>query len=145
MVTHDRARLIFHGAIVMLVGLLCGLPAVTEVGEGALRQWHTAHEALIMIGVWLLAMSSVLPALVLERREASGLIWSLLAMGYGLMTALLVAALAGVRAFEPGSSPASIIAFAASSIGILGSVVATALTLMGARAGHRSNDSDPGR
>jgi hypothetical protein len=145
MATNERARLIFHGAIVMLVGLLCGLPAVTESGSGELRQWHTAHEALIMVGVWLLAMSSVLPALVLERREASGLIWSLLAMGYGLTIALVVAALGGVRAFEPGTSPASIIAFSASNIGILGSVVATALTLMGARAGHRTSDRDPSR
>jgi len=26
----DRPRLIFHGAVVLLIGLLCGLPTVVE-------------------------------------------------------------------------------------------------------------------
>src|SRR5690349_24989935 len=36
---------------------------------------HSAHEALIMMCVWILAMSAVLPTLVLPRREAAGLVW----------------------------------------------------------------------
>jgi len=54
------------------------------------RFWHTAHEALIMIGIWMLAASSVRSALVLDRREAMALVWSFLAMSYGLMTALVM-------------------------------------------------------
>ena len=79
MANSDRLRVVFHGAVVVLVELLCGLPAVTESASESMRLWHTAHEALIMIGVLLLATSSVLPVLVLPRREASGLIWSLIA------------------------------------------------------------------
>jgi hypothetical protein len=72
MAINDRARLIFHGAIVLLAGLLCGYPTVVESlgGEESVRLWHTAHEALIMMGIWILAMSSVRPALVLGRRGA---------------------------------------------------------------------------
>jgi hypothetical protein len=88
MARDDRARLVFHGAIVLLVGLLCGLPTVIEAMHESERFWHTAHEALIMMGVWMLAASSMLPALVLQRREAAGLVWSFLAMGYSFATAL---------------------------------------------------------
>ena len=77
----NRPRLIFHGAVLLLVGLFCGIPTAVETIDGAARAWHTAHEALIMMGIWLLAESSVLPALVLEEREGSVLVWSLIAMG----------------------------------------------------------------
>jgi hypothetical protein len=143
MASADRTRLIFHGAIVLLVGLLCGLPTVIESSTEGVRFWHTAHEALIMMGIWMLAASSVLPALVLGRREAWGLVWSLLAMGYGFMTALVIGGVIGVSPFSPGGTPAAFTAFLAATIGILGAVLAAALTLMGARAALKSTTPDP--
>lgn len=132
----DRPRLIFHGAIVLLVGLLCGYPTVAESlgGDESVRLWHTAHEALIMMGIWILAMSSVLPALVLARRESAGLVWSLLAMGYGFMIALVIGGVTGTTSFEPGHTVASMTAFTGSAVGILGALLATGLTITGARA-----------
>jgi hypothetical protein len=136
MASNDRARLIFHGAIVLLAGLLCGYPTVVETlgADESVRLWHTAHEALIMMGIWILATSSVLPALVLGRREAVGLVWSLLAMGYGFMVALVIGGVTGTTSFAPGKTVPSVIAFSGSAIGILGALLATGLTLMGARA-----------
>lgn len=137
----DRKRIIFHGAVVVLVGLLCGLPAVTEAGNESARLWHTAHEGLIMIGILLLALSSVMPTLVLERREAAGLVWSLLATGYGLMTGLILQGITGARAFGPTTSPVLMIAFIGNATGMFGSVVATSLTIMGARAAQRAAET----
>ena len=134
MVNTDRVRLIFHGAVVLLVGLLCGLPTVVESIDETVRFWHTAHEALIMVGVWMLAASSVLPSLVLSPRETAALLWSFRALGYGFMTALVLGGVIGVSPFEPGGTPVAMIAFVAAVIGIGGAVIATALTLMGARA-----------
>jgi len=128
----ERLRVIVHGAIVLLVGLLCGLPTVPE--EEPMRLWHTAHEGLISIGIMMLAISSAMPLLVLERRESRALIWSLLAMGYGLMTGLLIQGVTGEHAFGPSSSPVLMIAFIGNATGILGSVLSTSLTIMGARA-----------
>jgi len=130
----DRPRLIFHGAIVLLVGLLAGLPTVVESINESGRFWHTAHEALIMMGIWMLAASSVLPALVLERGERTALLRSLLVMGYGFSVALVIGGAVGANAFEPGGTPATFTAFVAAVAGIGGAFVATALTLMGARA-----------
>ena len=133
MTNTDRLRLIFHGAIIVLIGLLAGLPTTVEVINGSERFWHTAHEALIMVGVFLLAASSVVPALVLERRERSFLVWSFLAMGYGFAIALTIGGIVGANAFEPGDSPARFTAFIAAILGIAGAFLATGLTLMGAR------------
>ncbi|HST08009.1 MAG TPA: hypothetical protein VLJ83_07540 [Gemmatimonadaceae bacterium] len=137
MTNTDRLRLVFHGAIVVLIGLLAGLPTTVEVINGSERFWHTAHEALIMIGIFLLAASSVVPALVLERRERSFLIWSFITMGYGFVVALIIGGVAGANAFEPGDSPAKFTAFVAAIVGIAAAFLATGLTLMGARAALR--------
>jgi hypothetical protein len=128
----SRMRVVTHGAIVLLVGLLCGIPTVPE--EEPMRLWHTAHESLIMIGILMLAVSSILPILVLEKREARALVWCLLCTGYGLMIGLILQAIAGHHAFGPSTSPVLMIAFIGSTIGMLGSVLTASLTLMGARA-----------
>jgi len=134
MTNRDRVRVIFHGGVVLLVGLLCGYPAVAEAvaGDESMRLWHTAHEGLMMAGILLFAVSSVLPSLALGRREASGLFWSLLATAYGLTTGLVLQGIIGAGAFGPGRSPATMIAFAGNATGIFGSMVAAALTVMGA-------------
>ena len=142
MPTHYRLRVVFHGAVVLLVGLLCGLPTATEAGNESARLWHLAHESLIMIGVWLLATASLLPLLVLEKREASALVWSLVLTVYGFMPALLIEGITETRAFQPTTSPVLLIAFLGNVIGILGSVVTAALLLMGARAALKAGRSD---
>lgn len=139
MASTDRQRLIFHGAIVLLVGLLCGLPTAVEDMNGSARHWHTAHEALIMMGIWMLTASSVFPALVLERRKAAAFVWSFLVMGYGFMTALVLGGIIGATPFEPGGTPATFAAFLAAVAGILGAIFATVLTAMGARVALRTD------
>jgi hypothetical protein len=131
---NDRLRLIFHGAVVLLVGLLSGVPTVVESINESGRFWHTAHEALIMMGIWMLAVSSLFAVRVLERRERAALFWSLIVMGYGFSVALVLGGAVGANAFEPGGTPATFTAFVAAVLGIGGAFVATALTLMGARA-----------
>ena len=132
MANSDRMRVIFHGAVVMLVGLLCGIPTVDE--EEPARLWHTARESLILIGILLLAMSSVLQFLALPKREAKALVWSLLATGYGLMTGLVIQGIMGMHAFSPSTNPVLMFAFTANLTGMLGSVLTASLTIMGARA-----------
>ena len=143
MVDTDRLKLIFHGAIVLLVGLLSGLPTAVEAIDESARFWHTAHEALIMMGVWMLAASSVRSALVLDKREAAVLLWSFLAMGYGFMIALVLGGVLGVSPFAPGGTPATFIAFLSAVVGILGAFVATAVTLIGVRGARDSRVAGP--
>jgi hypothetical protein len=136
MTDNNRVRVVFHGAVVMLVGLLCGLPTVNE--EEPARLWHTAHESLILIGILLFAMSSVLPLLTLPKRESTALVWALLATGYGLMVGLVLQAITGQHAFGPSSNPVLMFAFVANATGMFGSVLTASLTIMGARVPARA-------
>lgn len=92
MINELRARIVYHGAIVLFVGLLCGFAAVAELSSEQVRLWRSAHLGLVVTGIWLFATASILPALVLGRRETSVLFWSLLATAYGFMTAVIIEA-----------------------------------------------------
>jgi len=132
---NERGQLIFHGAAVLFVGLLCGLVAVAEEAAKSLPQvWRAAHSALLLAGVWLLTTGAIFPHLVLAPREKAGLIWSLLATAYGFTTAVTVQAATGVRAIGPGESPATVVAFAGNVVAVVGGLLAGLLTLAGAWA-----------
>jgi hypothetical protein len=55
-------------------------------------------------------------------------------VGYGFTVALVIGGVIEASAFEPGGTPATFAAFVAAVIGILGAILATVLTLVGARA-----------
>ncbi|HWH03826.1 MAG TPA: hypothetical protein VN674_09060 [Gemmatimonadales bacterium] len=135
-----RLRVTLHGAVVILIGLFCGFPTVVE--SDSERYWHTAHEALILTGTLMLAVSAVMSHLVLAKREALGLFWALLATGYGLSVGTVLQGILGQHAFGPSSSPMVMIAFIANAIGIGGSVIATALVVMGAGAALKASPND---
>jgi hypothetical protein len=137
MIDNTRERLIFHGAVVLCIGLLCGYPAVMERSDLPFRVWHAAHMNLLTTGIWMLAVAGAQPALALEKREAYGLLWSLMAAGYGLMLATPFEAYTGMRAIEPAGPPANLLGFLCNAIAILGALLASLLTVMGARAALR--------
>ena len=134
-----RLRLILHGGIILLAGLLCGLPTAVESLQGdAVRLWHTAHEALIMMGVWMLASTAVVPLVTLPEVEARWLPRCLVAMGYGFLVALILGSAVGVSPFSPGHTPLSMLAFVAAVVGIAGAIFGALLTIRGAAASLRA-------
>ena len=142
----ERLLLVLHGAGILLLGLLSGLPAVAEEMAGTQpTTWRAAHGALLLAGVWLLASAGVLPLLVLPPRQRGALAWALLATGYAFTAAVLIQAVTGVRALSPQGSMSSWIAFAANLITVACGVLAALLTFLGARGALRSPSSNVGR
>lgn len=130
-----RSLLALHGAVVLLLGLLSGLPAVSEELAGLQpTTWRAAHGALLLAGVWLLATSALLPSLVLPPRQRKALTWSLLTMAYAFATAVLIQAMTGVRALAPHATASSWIAYLANLATVPSGVLAAVLTLLGARS-----------
>jgi hypothetical protein len=127
-----QRRLVLHGAIILLIGLLCGYAAVIEETSRSGRVWTAAHSALLMLGVWLLASAAVLPLLDLPRREWEALLLSLTGGAYSFMTAVVIQAATGVRAISPDVSGISRVAFAANLLAVLGTFLAASLTILGA-------------
>ncbi len=134
MATNIRERLIFHGAIVMLVGLLFGFLAVLGLLDEAFRGWRAAHLSLTATGIWILVMAAISPSLVLEKREFSAFVWSLLAAGYGFMMASPIQAITGVKAIQPTGPLSNWVAFIANTIGLSGAMLVVLLTIKGAHA-----------
>jgi hypothetical protein len=81
---------------------------------------------------------------VLEKRESSGLLWSLIVAGYSFMTAVIIQAITGVRAVSLDVSPVSRIAFVANILAVLASLLAAALILSGAYHGLRATQRSRG-
>lgn len=127
-----QRRLVFHGAVTFMAGLLCGLPSVVELSVRSVPMWQAAHGALLLLGVWLIAMAAVWPVLRLAGRERSGLMWSLVAAAYSFMVAVIVQAITGVRAVSPDAEGLGLVAFAANLVAVLSSFLAAALTIAGA-------------
>lgn len=127
-------RLAAHGSVIMLVALVCGLASVIEVSSGTARMWQAAHSALLIMAVWMFAQAALLRILVLKDSETAALSWALVFTGYSLAFAAIVQAITGVRALSPSTSIVHMSVFIANLLVVLGSVLAAALTLMGARS-----------
>src|ERR1700688_1639335 len=92
----SQLRLIFHGAIFMLVTMIVGffeffllsLPhAFDEPVRQSLRQWHAI---LMTTGIWMIATGAGLPLLELTSRGISWLVWMLVISGYTFILSLIV-------------------------------------------------------
>ena len=136
-----QLQTLLHGAIVLLVGLLCGIPFGAAVGnawgEEAVRAWRVAHSGGAMIGLMLIAIGAVLPRLLLGDRAASVLAWSLVASAYSFTLGLVVAATAGVRGLGATGPPLNWVVFVAYMVGSLGVLLSVVLMIRGAYAALR--------
>jgi hypothetical protein len=129
----ESGLLILHGAAILLLGLLSGLPAVAEELAGTQpTTWRAAHAALLLAGVWLLASGPALAYLVLPPRQRRALCWSLLGAGYAFSAAVLIQATTGVRALSPHGTVSSWLAYLANLATVLTGILAALLTMLGA-------------
>jgi hypothetical protein len=138
-----QRRLVLHGAIILLVGLLSGYLAVFEEVSRGGRTWQAAHAALMLTGVWLIATAAVLPLLELPPRERKAFLLSLTGGAYSFVTAVLIQAVTSVRAISPDVSGISLVAFAANLLAVLGTILAASLTILGAWNGLRASRRAP--
>jgi hypothetical protein len=130
-----QLQILLHGLVVLLVGLLCGVPygrAIThDWGEEAVRAWRVAHFGLVVGGIWLMVVASVSNLLVLTTRTSALLVYSAVTSAYGFTVALVVAAIAGVRGLELAGPALNIIAFLANSVAAVASLVSVGVMLFG--------------
>jgi len=141
-----QRQILFHGLIVVLVGLLCGVPygrAITQGwGEEAVRGWRLAHFSLVFGGVWLLVVAAVSHLLVLSRRGIAILVGSVVTSGYAFTVALVVGAIGGVRGLEATGSALNFVAFAGNIVASIASLAWIVVSLVGAVRALREGDTD---
>lgn len=136
MISLNRARLVFHGAVVLLFSLLCGLPLFIAVQQGwgdeAIRFWRSTHVGLAAVGVWSIATGAVLRYLVLGARGASLLSWSVILSNYAISVAILIRAVAGPLNLDVAAFPFRELVAAFRDLSAVAGFVAVIVTLRGA-------------
>ncbi len=79
--------LIFHGAIITLIGLFSGLiywqTIVRNKKPEVIRSWRIAHVFLVIEGMFIVTVGLVIPHLVLSDLVVRVLVWMISSSGYG--------------------------------------------------------------
>jgi hypothetical protein len=142
-----RARpetMIFHGAVVILLGLLAGFPyalVITGSLVSSERAWRMAHLEGVLNGLLVIAVAAVWDRLSLDGWKRDVLAWSLVLMAYGNVVASVIGATFSVRGLEPGGSPSNMLVYLLFMLAVVGIVVGLGLVVAGARKRRRSGAS----
>jgi hypothetical protein len=101
-------HLAFHGAIVLLFGLLLGAPYARAIKRGdaahIVNSWRVAHLSLPIGAVLMLAVAALLPALVVSAPVQWIIAVALIVSAYGFCLSTPLAAITGQRGLEAGGS-----------------------------------------
>ena len=128
-------QLLFHGAIVLLIGSLSGIPygsAITQKkDEEVVRAWRVAHSGLSMGGTTMIAFAAAIYQLEMSAIALSILVWSSVISGYGFCIALPYGAWVGHRGLSIGQTIENKIVYLGNMVGATGSLVSTLTVIFG--------------
>ncbi len=131
-----RMKMVFHGAMVVLLGLLAGFPyalVVTGDLQGSERAWRMAHLEGVLNGLVLLAVAGVADGIVLSGGQARLLAGALAVTGYANVVAAILGASFSVRGLAPGGSIVNTLVYALFMVGVVAVFLGTGLVALGAR------------
>jgi len=136
--------MIFHGAVVILLGLLAGFPyalVITGSLVSSERAWRMAHLEGVLNGLLVIVVAAVWDRLALDGWKRDVLAWSLVLMAYGNVVASVIGATFAVRGLEPGGSPSNTLVYLLFMMAVVGIVVGIGLVAEGAWKRRRSGTS----
>lgn len=135
---HLAARhLVFHGAIVLLFGLLLGAPYAKAIQRGAaahiVNSWRVAHLSLPIGATLMLATASVLSLLAVPAWMQWLVAASLIVSAYGFCVSTPLAAISGQRGLSAdGATGLGRLVYLGNMVGAVASVVAAVALLAAA-------------
>ncbi|MFK8185486.1 MAG: hypothetical protein AB8B99_19085 [Phormidesmis sp.] len=93
--------LLFHGSVVLLIGLLCGAPygraIIKQKSDEVIRAWKLAHGALSVGATTMIAIAAILSSLQVIESLQWALAICFIASGYGFCVALTIEPFANGR------------------------------------------------
>jgi hypothetical protein len=127
--------LIFHGAIIILLGLFSGLvywrTIILNKRPEFIRGWRIAHAFLVMEGIFIVIVGLGIPHLALGGLAVRVLVWTIAISGYGFAWAFIGGAWKGYRGLTPKPYGFNTILFLGHFIGAGGSLVGIAIVIYG--------------
>jgi hypothetical protein len=128
--------LLLNGFIILLLGLLCGVPLGRAVnrnkGEEIIRAWRVAHSSIVNGGVMLLVISVVLPSVELSAGWRLGVSVLLSVAFYAFCYALIFGAWKGHRGLAKETTMSANIIYYANMFGAALTIFAVSVLIYGA-------------
>jgi len=129
------ATLLIHGAIIELIGLICGFPfwiaIIRKRKNSIIRSWRVAHTTLVASGLLILVIGVIPLKILLKSNLLIPLELSLIISGYSFSLALILGAITGKRALTPSFGILNIALFTAHMIGAAGSIAGICTLIYG--------------
>ena len=127
--------LIFHGAIIILIGLFSGLiyrqTIIRNRRPEIIRGWRIAHVFLVIEGMFIVIVGLAISHLALSGLAARVLVWTIASSGYGFAWAFIGGAWKGHRGLTPKPYGLNTFLFLGHFIGATGSLIGIAITIYG--------------
>ncbi len=134
-------RIAFHGILLVVLGMLVGLPFANAItshsGPEAERAWRVARTSLITAGTLYVAVAAIAHHLAVSHAAAAFVTWSLVVSAYAFAFAFVVGPLVGARGLEPTGPPLNILIFAIFVVGLLAAFISLVVVLRGLLAAAR--------
>lgn len=129
-------HLLFHGAVVLLFGLLLGAPYARAIKREAaahiVNSWRVAHLSLPIGAVLMFAVAAVLPSFAVAIQVKWVIALALIVSSYGFCVATPLAAITGQRGLSSGGTGLGRLVYAGNMVGAWGSVIAAVVFLYAA-------------
>jgi hypothetical protein len=130
--------LVFHSVVVLVIGLIVGVPYGRAIGRKApndvLHAWRLAHGTLTLGAALGLAIAAVLSSFTVGAAVKSWLAWTWEISNYGFCFSLPLAAMVGHRGHTLQPPLSNQLAFAGNMVGIVASAAGAFLLLYAAFA-----------
>ena len=121
--------LVFHGTIILLVGLLCGAPYARAINGRAaahiVHSWRVAHLSLPIGAILMFAVATLLASFAVVSQIKQLIANLLIVSGYSFCLALPLAATVGERGLSHRGPFKAKVVFASNALGALTSLLAS--------------------
>ena len=147
MIERAQRQMVFHGAVVLLGGMLTGLPLAVAIaddwGREAIRAWAVTHSSLAAAGIGLIAIGAALRHLQFGSRQLAAFVSAMVAANYLLCLGLVVSAMTGERGLTASGPALNMLLHVSNLVGVLGALLAGVLLVRGAYAGLHAHSRTP--
>ncbi len=129
-------QLVFHGAVVLLFGLLLGAPYGRSIKRNApahvVNSWRVAHLSLPIGATLMFAIAALLSVLAVPASIKWTIAIALIVSSYGFCVSTPLAAITGQRGLSADGVGLGKLVYLGNMIGAAGSMISAALLLYAA-------------
>jgi hypothetical protein len=122
-------HLAFHGSIVLLLGLLCGVPYGRAINRDApahiIHSWRVAHASLPIGAILMFAVAALLTSFAVVAQVKWFIALALIVSVYAFCFSLPLAAITGYRGLSTGGPLTAKLVFAGNMLGSVASLMAS--------------------